>query len=50
MDRLVPDTLLFFKKGLDEVKASGTRLDFKWFPIVVNVGYNKNKLSKSLKY
>ena len=29
--RLVPDLLLFFKKGLYEVKASGLRLNFNIF-------------------
>ena len=40
---LVPDLILFFKKALNAVKASGLQLSF-------NTAYNKNKLYKTLVY
>ena len=42
--------LLFFKKALYEVKASGLQLSFNIFRIALNLAYNENKLYKSIDY
>ena len=48
--RLVPDFFLFFKKPLNEVKASGLQLSFNITSIALNFANNKNKLYNTLDY
>ena len=45
--KLVPDLFLFLKNAWSEVKASGLQLGFNIFRYL---GYNKNKLYKTLDY
>ena len=40
----------FFKYDYYEIKARGLQLSFNIFPIVINLGFNKNKLYKTLGY
>ena len=47
-EKVVPDCL-FFEKALYQVKASGLQLGF-FALIALKLGYNRNKLFKTLHY
>ena len=46
-ERLVSDLFLFFKKALQDVKASGLQFSFN-ISIALNLAYNIDKLCKIL--
>ena len=45
---VVPDLCMSLKEALYEVKAKSLQLKFQYILISSNLGYNKNRLYKSL--
>ena len=49
-ERLFLDLILFFKKGLFEVKSKWSAAQLQYISIALNMTYNKTKLQKTLDY